>query len=176
MGGLLSSASRYLDTKQKLIEDSLFPGDAEEVQFHFHSSPTMDLLSRIPPPGKAQAMLRRVTDKEGNKQQHVLTFDNNLKAVLAERKFKDLEQALARKDAEIEQLQQSDREWEQYASQQVKQHYAVEGRSNQIVTKLLEFVAHQGNKDEPSLADPAVVCVPSDRGQAAVTHHRCGVL
>ena len=83
-GGLRSGAARLLDSRQKIIEESLFYEDACEVEFHYTSCPPPGLISRLPNPGEVQAMSRTGKSKTVPK----LTFDNKMQAVLAEKKFK----------------------------------------------------------------------------------------
>ena len=84
-GGLRSGAVKMLDKKQKRIEEQLFPNDAKEVCIYEQEVPDMKLVQKIPLPGKAQAL---TTGKDAG---HVLSFANDMKAVLAERTFKSFD-------------------------------------------------------------------------------------
>ena len=74
-----------LDKQQKRIENQLFPDDAEEVVIYDFEVPDIKLVQKIPLPGKAQAL---TTGKDAS---HVLSFSNDMQAVLGEKTFKSFD-------------------------------------------------------------------------------------
>ena len=84
-GGLRSGAVKMLDKQQKRVEDQLFPDDAEEVCIYEECVPDIKLMQKIPLPGKAQAL---TTGKDAG---HVLSFSNDMKAMLSEKTFKSFD-------------------------------------------------------------------------------------
>ena len=84
-GGLRSGAMKMLDKRQKRIEEQLFPKDAKQIIIYDFEVPDMKLIQKIPLPGKAQAL---TTGKDAG---HVLSFANDMKAVLAEKTFKSFD-------------------------------------------------------------------------------------
>ena len=84
-GGLRSGAVKMLDKQQKRIEQQLFPLDAEQVVIYDFDVPDMKRVLKIPLPGSAQAL---TTSKDAS---HVLSFANDMQAVLAERTFKSFD-------------------------------------------------------------------------------------
>ena len=81
-GGLRSHVSVLLDKEQSRVEKQLFHEDAEEVRIYEFDVPVMRKCVKIPLPGKAGAL---TTSKDAK---HVLSFGNNMEAVLAEKTFK----------------------------------------------------------------------------------------
>ena len=79
-GGLRSAASVLLDKAQAKVSRQLFPPNASEIEFISNDVPDLAKMGQIPVPGKAQALT-----SAGEKQS--LTFDNNMTATLAPKKF-----------------------------------------------------------------------------------------
>ena len=79
-GGMRSSASILLDKAQAKVSNQLFPKDAQAVVIREGEVPSMSRMVQIPLPGEAQALTA-----SGTKQ--VLSFDNDMQATLAPRKF-----------------------------------------------------------------------------------------
>ena len=79
-GGLKSAASVLLDKAQAKVSRQLFPPNASVIEFVSHDVPDLGNMAQIPVPGKAQA-LTSADEKQS------LTFDNNMMATLAPRKF-----------------------------------------------------------------------------------------
>ena len=84
-GGLRSGAVKMLDKQQKRIENQLFPANADEVTIYDFDVPDVKRCQKIPLPGKAQAL---TTSSDAG---HVLSFSNDMKAVLSERTFKSFD-------------------------------------------------------------------------------------
>lgn len=74
-----------LDKKQKRIEEQLFPNEAEEITIYDFEVPDIKLCLKIPLPGQSQALTT------GRDAKHVLSFSNDMQAVLAEKTFKSFD-------------------------------------------------------------------------------------
>ena len=84
-GGLRSGASVLLDKEQAKIKKMLFPANADPVLVYENDVPIMRQVLRIPLPGTPGAL---TTDKSNK---HVISFSNNMEAVLEEKKFKSFD-------------------------------------------------------------------------------------
>ena len=99
-GGLRSSASVLLDKEQSRVEKQLFHEDAETVFIYEFDVPEMHKCVKIPLPGQPGAL---TTNKDAK---HVISFGNNMEAVLAEKTFKSFKAFSLSELMEFQQLVQ----------------------------------------------------------------------
>ena len=89
-----------LDKEQSRVEKQLFHEEAEMVLIYEMDVPQMQKCVKIPLPGKAGAL---TTSKDAK---HVLSFGNNMEAVLAEKTFKSFKAFSLSELMEFQQLVQ----------------------------------------------------------------------
>ena len=89
-----------LDKEQSRVEKQLFQDDAEMVLIYDFEVPEIQKCVKIPLPGKAGAL---TTSKDAK---HVLSFGNNMEAVLAEKTFKSFKAFSLSELMEFQQLVQ----------------------------------------------------------------------